>query len=79
MAIAMMKPTQLVVAMMEVTVVEVVPTQIIVQIVSVMQGHQQVLTVSKIFNLFQPAYPLQTYSKVLSIKGKFLSEDTPNR
>jgi hypothetical protein len=40
MAIAMMKPTQLVVAMMEVTVVEVVPTQIIVQIVSVMQGHQ---------------------------------------
>ena len=48
----MMKPTLQTATLMEVTAVEVVPTLIIVQIVYVMQGHQQVLTVSKNFNLF---------------------------
>jgi hypothetical protein len=42
-----MKPTMQTATMMEVTVVETVPTQIIVQIVSVMQSLRLILTVSK--------------------------------
>ena len=47
MAIAMMKPIMPIVFMMEVTVVEGVPTQTIVQIVSVMQSLRLIPTVSK--------------------------------
>jgi hypothetical protein len=49
MVTATMKPTLQTATMMEVTVVEGVPTQIIVQIVSVMQSHQLIPTVSKHF------------------------------
>ena len=47
MVTAMMKPTMQTATMMEVTVVERVPTQTIVQIVSVMQSLQLIPTVSK--------------------------------
>ena len=47
MVTAMMKPTMQTATMMEVTVVEGVPTQTIVQIVSVMQSLRLMLTVSK--------------------------------
>ena len=46
-ASAMMKPTMQTATMMEVTVVERVPTQTIVQIVSVMQSLQSIPIVSK--------------------------------
>ena len=47
MVIATMKPTMQTATMMEVTVVERVPTQTIVQIVSVMQSLRLIPTVSK--------------------------------
>jgi hypothetical protein len=47
MVTAMMKPTMQTATMMEVTVVELVPTQTIVQIVSVLQSHRLIHIVSK--------------------------------
>ena len=49
MVTAMMKPTMQTATMMEVTVVEGVPTQTIVQIVSVMQSLRLIPIVSKTF------------------------------
>jgi hypothetical protein len=49
MVTVMMKPTMQTVTMMEVTVVERVPTQTIVQIVSAMQNLQLIPIVSKTF------------------------------
>ena len=56
MVTATMKPTLQTATMMEVTVVEGVPTQIIVQIVSVMQSHQLIPTVRKHFQFILSWY-----------------------